>query len=331
MQEQEQEQKQGSWQDLLKEIISDHRERQRIADELGVRPITLERWADKESEPRPQNLRHLVSVIPQCREEMLGLIKEETGEDLLMAGVEDAATTILSSSYRRIFSTFAITNNNMRYYSTCELILQLAIEQLDPGQLGMAIQVVRCMPPSLEDHKIHSLRESVGLGTPPWSGALEQKAMFLGAESLCGYVVNRSRPASNQNVDNTSNIIPAHKVVHEKSASAHPILCAGKIAGCVLVSSTQYNYFLPQSRLNLIEQSANLLALAFEPEEFYEPEDIKLFVMPNQEIQQAYFTKFQTYLTEAMNVVNHSRQATTSIETELLVWQRLERELLAET
>src|SRR5579863_3086708 len=266
----DQEQKQESWQDLLKEIISDTRERQRIADELGVRPITLVRWADKESEPRPQNLRHLVSVIPQCREEMLGLIKEETGEDLLIEGIEDASTTILSTTYRRIFSTFASMKSSMRYWSICEMILQHAIEQLDPGQLGMAIQIVRCMPPSSDDHKVHSLRESVGLGTPPWSKALEQQAMFLGAESLCGYVVTRSRPASNQNVDSPSFLIPTHKALYEKSASAYPILLAGRIAGCVLVSSTQYSSFLTQSRLNLIEQYANLLALAFEAEEFYE-------------------------------------------------------------
>src|SRR5205823_2626176 len=75
---------------------------------------------------------------------------------------------------------------------------------------------------------------------------------------------------------------------------------AGRIAGCLLVSSSQYNYFLSPSRSALIEQYAKLLALAFEHHEFYEPHQIELRVMPDQEEQKAYFANFRQRVANTM-------------------------------
>jgi transcriptional regulator with XRE-family HTH domain len=318
-----------TWRSLLKSIISDSHERQRLADELGIKPITLIRWASGESDPRQQNLRHLLTALPQHRDQMLELIKGESGfEEFTNASFDESAITIPSAFYNRVFTARSATVENMRFWSISNLILQQAISQLDPDRLGMAINVVRCMTPSTVDHKVHSLRESVGFGTQPWSGDLEQKAMFLGAESLCGYVATLCRPSTNQNIDEKQNLIPAHKVEFEKSASVHPILLAGRIAGCLLVSSTQYNYFLPQSRLALIENYANLLALAFEPEEFYEPQDIELFVMPNQEEQKNYFANFRQRVANTMIEGARNKRPVNNIQAEQIVWQQLEEELL---
>jgi GAF domain-containing protein len=182
------------------------------------------------------------------------------------------------------------------------------------------------MPPSQPDSKVHSLRESIGIGTYPWPADLEQRAMFLGAESLCGYVVSTGRPASTPNVDEPS-LIPAHKVEHEKSAAVHPILYAGRIAGCLLVSSAQYNYFSAQSRMTLIEHYANLLALAFEPEEFYNQDQIQLFMMPNQSIQKAYFADFRQRVANTMLEAAVRREPVNSVQAEQIVWQELEQQL----
>jgi GAF domain-containing protein len=318
-----------TWRDLLKTIISDSHEKQRLAEQLGVRAITLTRWISRESDPRPQNLRNLLNALPTHREQLLDLIREEPGfEEFSNAGLDDASIEIPSAFYTRIFSSRASTVENMRFWSISNLILQQAIGQLDPDRLGMGINVVRCMPPSPQDDRSHSLRESVGIGTPPWEGDLEQKAMFLGAESLCGYVVTLCRPAANQDVDDEQNLIPAHKTPFEKSAAVHPILFAGRIAGCLLVSSTQNNYFLSQSRLALIENYANLLAVAFEPEEFYEPCQIELSVMPNQEVQKKYFANFRQRVANLMIEGSINKQPINNLEAERLVWQQLEEELL---
>src|SRR5947209_639235 len=318
-----------TWRDLLRSIISEPHEKQRLSELLGVRAITLTRWISKESDPRPQNLRNLLNALPQHREQLLDLIREEPGfEEFSNAGLDDASIEIPSAFYTRIFASRASTVENMRFWSISNLILQQAIGQLDPDRLGMGINVVRCMPPSPEDSRSHSLRESVGIGTPPWDGDLEQRSMFLGAESLCGYVVTLCRPAANQDVDDEQNLIPAHKTAFEKSAAVHPILFAGRIAGCLLVSSTQNNYFLPQSRLALIENYANLLAVAFEPEEFYEPRQIELSVMPDQEIQKKYFANFRQRVANLMIEGSINKRPINNLEAERLVWLELEEELL---
>lgn len=318
-----------TWRDLLRGIISDPREKQRIAQELGIRPITLTRWINNESAPRPQNLRNLVNVIPQHRDELIDLIREEEGfEEFEYTKFEDASQEIPSLFYARVFNSRATTIESMRYWSVTNLILQQAIGQLDPDRQGMAIQVIRCMPPATAGHKVLSLREGVGVGVPPWGGELEQKAMFLGAESLCGYTVSLCRPSSIQNLEEEQIFFPARKVAYEKSAAAYPILYAGRIAGCLLVSSTQTNYFLSQTRLKLIENYANLLALAFDAAEYYTPEQIELRIMPDEEVQQQYFANFRQRVSSALLRAAKNRQPLNTSQAEQMVWQQLELEML---
>ncbi len=318
-----------TWRDLLKEIIKDPREKQRLLEVLGVKAITLARWINKESDPRPQNLRNLLNALPQYREQLFELIREETGfEDFSNGILDDSSKEIPSPFYVRLFAARASTTESMRFWSLSNMILQQAIGQLDPDRVGMGIIVVRCMTPSQVDNKVHSLRESVGVGTHPWSSNLEQKGMFLGAESLCGYVVTISRPSAIENLDDEQGLIPTHKVGFEKSASAYPILYAGRIAGCLLVSSSQYNHFLSPARNMVIEQYANLLALAFEPHEFYEPSQIELRVMPDQEEQKTHFANFRQRVANTMIEAARNRHPVSSVIAEEIVWHELEEELL---
>jgi transcriptional regulator with XRE-family HTH domain len=320
---------QGTWRDLLKYILDDAQERQRLSQELGIRMVTLQRWANNESDPRPQNLRHLLEALPQHREQLLTLLKKENFfADFPPTTSGDVAKEISDTFYTRVFRSRATTLENSRYWSICNMVLQQALGQLDPERLGMSINVVRCMPPLASDHKVHSLRESFGIGTPPWGGEREQKAMFLGAESLCGYVVTLCRPASNQDVDDQQNLTPAHKVPYEKSAAVYPILFAGRIAGVLLVSSTQTNFFVSQVRLQLIEHYTNLIALAFDEEEFYAPDDIQLFVMPDQEVQKKYFANFRQRVSAQLVQAFQQRKSISNFDAENLVWQELEQELL---
>jgi transcriptional regulator with XRE-family HTH domain len=311
----------GDWHELLGMIISNTQERQRIAQELGVRAITLSRWVRGESEPRPQNLRHLLSVLqPDHRDLLLEMLGEEIKESQDVT--DDTSREIPSEFYSRVLSARATTNETLRYWSISSLILQQALGQLDPDRLGLAITVVRCMR-SAGEKKVHSLRESVGKGTAPWTGDLEQRGMFLGAESLAGYVVTTCRPAQLQNIQKDGLTLPAHQVEHEVSAAAHPILYTGRIAGCVLISSTQPDYFVSSARNTLIGNYANLLALAIEPEEFYDPQDIELMIMPPHTLQKEYFANFRQRVTQAL------RQKTmNNLQAEQYVWEQLEEELL---
>ncbi|HZU70851.1 MAG TPA: GAF domain-containing protein [Ktedonobacteraceae bacterium] len=311
----------GDWRELLGTIISNPQERQRIAQEMRVQPITLARWIKGEAEPRPHNLRQLLHVLQPAHRDLLmkslgdklGGWHDETAEDV--------SNEIPSEFYRRIFSAHAGTNPALRYWSMSSLILQQALSQLDPERKGLAITLVRCMRSS-NSKKIRSLREGVGKGTPPWSGDLEQKGMFLGAESLAGYVVTTCHPAQIQNIFEDRSL-PAHQVEYEVSAAAHPILYTGRIAGCVLISSTQPDYFISPARNALIGEYANLLALAIEPEEFVDPQDIELMLMPPHEKQRHYFATFRQRVTQVLMTTPMSNQ-----QAEQHVWEQLEEELL---
>lgn len=318
-----------TWRDLLTLILNDPHEKQRLLEELGIRPITLNRWLDGDTMPRPQNMHLLLNAFPQYRDQFLDLLRYEKGFEELLAVMDDSsAKEIPSTFYIRVFNARASTIESQRFWSIGNMILQEAIGQLDPDRLGMAVVVVRCMPPPPGSSKVRSLRESIGIGTNPWPGNLEQHALFLSAESLSGYAVSLCRPAINQDIASDTSFVPTSAGEHEKSAMAYPIMFAGRVAGCLLASSTQVNYFLSQTRTTLVQRYADLLALAFEPSDFYAPEDIELQVMPPQSIQRQHFANFRRRMARIMIEGAQKRRPVNNLEAEKLVWRELEEELL---
>ena len=160
-------QEQPTWRDVLGSVIQDPQERRRIATELGINPVTLTRWVNKDASPRPQSLQRLLKALPQHRKVLLELVVNEF--EGFATEAEDLLHRIPSEFYNRVLRTLATIPKVLRFQSLCDLILQQALEQLDPQRIGLAIIVVRCMLPSQEG-KIRSLRESVGRGTQPWEG-----------------------------------------------------------------------------------------------------------------------------------------------------------------
>ena len=317
-----------SWRELLGHLIRDPHERQRIANVLDVSTVTLTRWANNTSQPRQTNLYNLLDAIPQQRALLTELIaKEFPGFNGTPAEkLDDATPEIPTAFYARMLNAYSTTPQAQRFWSISNLILQQALGQLDPNHIGLAITIVQCMPPSL-DNKIRSLRESVVRGTTPWDMHLEQRAIFLGEESLAGYVVTHCHQRVLQNRAEGQGIFSAHWVEWEEGAAAYPILRSGNIAGCLLVSCTQPNFFLP-SRCLLIERYAELMTLVFEPEEFYDIQQINLAFMPHYRTQEQYLQGFQQRVSQVMLQAMRERQALSYIEAQQLVWKQLEEELL---
>ena len=166
------------------------------------------------------------------------------------------------------------------------------------------------------------------MGTPPWPRDLDQYAIFLGAESLAGYVVTNSRPQVIDDLRIANTVVPAYQAEHEVSAIAHPIMYTNRVAGCLLLSSTQPSYFASPALRSLIADYTQLIALAFTPESFYPLEQIELQVMPPLEQQQANFTTFQQRVTALMRDAYNNSRPLTREQSELQVWQQLEEELL---
>jgi transcriptional regulator with XRE-family HTH domain len=317
-----------TWRVLLGRIISDPLERQRIANALNVNTITLSRWANNSSNPRLDKLGNLLDALPLVqREMMLPSIAEEFPEFSLDAIVADVVPQdIPAPCYAQVLSANADMPDSLHFWSICKLTLQQALEQLDPRRLGMVIMVTQCMPPPVGQSKIRSLRGNVRQGTLPLSNKLEQEAIFVGAESLSGSAVTSCHPRTIQNLADYP-LLKRNMAVALGSATAYPILRRGHIGGCLVFTSTQLNYFT-SARLNLIQQYANLIALAFAPEEFYDPKDIDLRVMPPAPVQKPYFLQFRQRVAEVMKQSSQNHRSMNSIQAERLVWQQLEEELL---
>src|SRR5215831_15724058 len=127
-----------TWRDFLANIIQDPQERQRIANELGVNPVTLTRWVNKEANPRSQNIQRLLKALPQHRKVLLELLSNEFDGFVAEAEeelTEDSLQEIPHEFYVRVLRTRATIPKELRFSSLCDLILQQALKQLDPQRL----------------------------------------------------------------------------------------------------------------------------------------------------------------------------------------------------
>ncbi|HJT59054.1 MAG TPA: helix-turn-helix transcriptional regulator [Ktedonobacteraceae bacterium] len=318
-----------TWRELLGQLTERPAERQRVAEELGVTPYTITRWVEGISEPRVQNLKRLPEVFPAYSQLFSDLIQAElvpNAPPLSTLSVTSPTLEIPSEYLARVLTAYATTSGPFRAWSIRTLTLQQAIRQLDPDLLGMEITVAQCIPPVLGE-PIRSLCERMGVGTGSWDSRVGWRLFFLGAESLAGWTVGRGEPGVVQNMDQGEGLLPFRRTPYEKSAAAWPLQRAGKLAGCLLVSSAQINYFTPL-RLSSIEIYANTLALSFRDEEFYDLRQIALHEMPLLSQQEA--STIFAQLRERIASLRRERAFQISeAEAECLALQQIEAELLA--
>ncbi len=315
------------WRELLGNIISNPAERDRIANEINVHPITLVRWINGESSPRPHNLRQLLRALSKPQRSQFLPSVEKMLYDLSDFEADAFPQEFFYPLVMDVLEVRATTPDVLRFWSIVRIILQRALKQLDPDGVGLSITVVRCMPPG-SDGKIRSLRECVGMGTPPWRGELEEKALFLGVESLVGHVTVSCRPEQVGDIRSNKTFLPAYLTEHEVSAAACPILFANRVAGCLLVSCTQPDYFVTEARLSLIRGFTNLVALAFEPKEFYNSDLVDLYIVPSLEKQQVQLASFRQRVLKLVQEATQAGQHLTNTQAEQLVWQQIEAVLL---
>lgn len=320
-----------TWRELLRSVIKDPQEKQRIADELNINPITLMRWVNGSSKPRVHYLQQLLYVLPQHCQELIASFAEEFDDtfDISERQVDEELQEIPSKFYAQVLTAHTTTPHPLRSSLIYTLILQQALRHLDPYELGMSITVVKCMPPA-PGHRVQSLREDLGRGTLPWKSHLDDQPLLLGAESLAGYAVSSFRFVTNQYISMGPTFFPVRRTQWEESAAACPLLQGNRVAGCLLVASHQPNYF-STSRLEIIQNYAGLLVLACEPEEFYDSSSIQLVMMPPPEIQRVHFAHFQQRVTNKMIQSMRSNRQLTRPQAEREVWHELEEELIQES
>lgn len=318
-----------SWRELLNSIISNVNERRRIASEIGVHTTTLKRWVNRTSSPHIQLLRLLPSALPRHQQNLFIQLLEDEGIDLLEEKPRDPMDQIECMFAWQVLELRTSTTENLLAWALEHKVFQHALVALDPRRLGLAIRIIVCMPPG-PDGKIRSLRESVGSGTAPWPANLEEfDAVFLGAESLAGYAVSLCRQETIQDLRTTMSLSPFCRGDYELSATAVPILFANRIAGCVLISSTQPDYFTSPALLEKIRNYTNLIALAFREEQFYSLDALELRLMPPLKVQSIYLSAARQRVVALMKDSLIGSQALTRLEAENIVWKQLEQEMIA--
>jgi hypothetical protein len=214
-----------------------------------------------------------------------------------------------------------------RFWAISNLVLQQALAQLDPNNVGMSITIAQCMPPSGAEHKVRSLREIKGQGTPPWPANLEPQTMFLGIESLAGYTTMVGYQMTVNRSDQSARL-PAHWLQWEESAVACPIIQGEHVVGCLLASSTQPDYFVP-FRQALFQKYTELLLLAFAPEAFYPIQDLMLQPMPSLDVQRAHLSLTRQRISVILLEAAQHRRSITIMDAEQMVWQQVEEDLLS--
>ncbi len=310
------------WSSLFQRIIpSSSQEKQALAADLNVSPITLTRWAEGESHPQHSHLIKLLHVLQARHHTEHIRALQEYYPDILSWTQDDAEDHITSEFFARVLNARTTTTDGQRFWHLSNMILQEALRQLDPQHLGMAIKIMQCVPPS-SNGKVRSLRERTGKGTHPWTTNLEYDVHLLGIESLSGYAVAVRHIVQEDDLTRDSSV-PALKTAFEMSAAARPISSSGRIAGSLLASSTQ-TYYFSQQKIALLSAYSDLIALAFDPVDFYAPSDINLRVMPKPEKQQSIIDTFRQRVTRKLQDATRNNRNLSSSDAEIEVWQELE-------
>jgi hypothetical protein len=296
--------KEVTWREYLDEIVRSKpaAEKKQLYEAVHVTRTAFQRWRRGEYTPRASHIAFLLQALPQDERERLRalMLDDPTARALLpqeeiLLGKQEPGR-IPQSVYEEALRVARDTPE--RFWLLSGFIVSHALSQLEthPQQTGIQMVIARCMPPR-PDGKIRSLRRVAGQGTPPWRQDFHLLEGFLGAESLAGAAVMKRHGVMVPDLLDSSGAPTSEPMDHEQSAAAYPLLREGAIAGALLVSCRQAQFFTPE-RLKLIERYADLLRLAFYDHEFYPSAQIDLGWMPAWPVQQPSFRTFRQRVQE---------------------------------
>jgi hypothetical protein len=317
----------ATWQEFLGQLIANPQERARLVTALHVRPITLQRWIEGTSRPREENMRLLIKNIPKETYPLFMRLLVADFPELL--GEELPGERFLQGLpvefYARALSNLALTPISIYQQSMQDLILQQALQHLDPDQCGLSVTLAVCVPPR-SGGKVRSLHEVGGLATPPWPRTLVERPVLLGVESLIGYAIMHAHSCVVNSRDEAT-FFPVQWTEHEQSTAAFPIFRHGRIVGGLIVSST-YEYFFTPPCLAVIENYTHLATCIFDTEESFDLNKIELRMMPPYTRQHPYFAGYNRRVSRKLVEANAIGQHITWQQARQLVWQDLEDVLL---
>ena len=221
--------------------------------------------------------------------------------------------------YRRVLELRETTiEDGLRRWQIIQAIFEDALLRLDPKRFGLSILYARLMPP--REDGIHSLYELEMRGSYPWPFTLESKT-YLGSTTLAGTAAMLQRMQQWDELDSNGRLqIMVDDL--ERSACAQPVMFAGRMAGVLVVSSTQPGFFMDQAICRSVVEYARLLTLALNDRDFYPCSQIHLRPMPDLKWQREELSRF--YVSRV--VACASKENLSLPEAEEHVRQELEEE-----
>ena len=308
-----------SWREILAQAIHDRSEKKRIALELNINARTLDRWASGESSPRIFQLKPLIDALPKYRYSLIRLLSEEFPEVGERLGtemvVDETIPNIQSLFYDEALQERTRAYSPLTAWGMCTLLLQQCVTQLDSDRKGVTASLVQCVAPG-QEKKVRALHERYSEYSAAWTAKRSQ--YYLGAESLAGAVVASAQPIMYH--DAKQEHLPYHSEA-ANSIMAYPLLLYGKVGGCLLVLSTQQNYF-SRVRFELVRKYSNVLTLALREDEFYALEDIELQIMPDAGIQLVYLSSFNEKVYTEMSHLEQNGTPIPRKQAEKIVLER---------
>jgi transcriptional regulator with XRE-family HTH domain len=309
----------------IKELLRDDQVKKAIEERTDISARTLARWVSGETEePDRKRLASLLRALPQYRETLLSTITKALPDFAapLLEQTNNLAEDLPVEFWVRLVETSATTPKTLHFTTVVQLLFLQLQTTIDSQRLGLGFYVTQCSLPASPAHPVRSLRVIAYMKAHKSLLSRPGDALFCGAESLSGYSVSTCTSNIVHNVQEEQRL-PVVQVPGEVSLAAYPIQRGGAVAGAFVVSSPQPDFFT-QRLHSLLHIYAYLLCLAFETDQFYDPERIRLRPMPpvsQQEPSIAHAHERVLALLQRDPALNRS-------QAERKVWQQIEEALL---
>ncbi|TMC23039.1 MAG: helix-turn-helix transcriptional regulator [Chloroflexi bacterium] len=261
---------------ILRNILRhDRDEIVRVAKELDVAENTIYRWMSGSTEPRQEYLRRLPDVLREHRNNLVGAINQTFPS--VLDGHSSSISEVSRDIYYRVASLAAQTEDaGSLLWQVTQTVFDYALPHLDVDHRGIAITYASLMP--AHEDGVHSLREMIMRGTPPWPHSFESKA-YLGSTTLAGHAATDLHMHIWDSTDTYERVL-VEVDDHEVSACAIPVLRGGCIAGVLVISSAQPGFFKDPMTRKAVEEYALLVAMGLRDEDFFPPSTLNLRPMP---------------------------------------------------
>ncbi len=265
----------------MRTLLKNHHEIATFAATLGVAENTVYRWLKGDTDPRPVHLQRIMQLFPEHFQQLSTAIQQSFPDAFELPASTFQEVQI--ELYRQAVELLSNTVESEIRWKIMQTIFDAAIAQLDSERLGLAVMFAQLMPE--RENGVHSLYEVMTCGTPPWLPTSENH-VYLGSTTLAGMAAMSGRTQSWDARDENERA-QVDVDIYERSACAHPVTRGGKIAGVLVISSTQPAFFDdPIARQSVIEY-AQLLGLAFRDNDFKPYTILNLLPFPTVRWQRA--------------------------------------------